>query len=110
MIQVWNNLLSNALKFTDVGGSVRIHAQKKEESVRILIEDSGTGIPTRDIPHVFERFYRTDKSRSRHSGGGGLGLSIDKSIVEAHSGQIWANNKGSKRGTIVYIQLPFHTI
>ncbi|WP_080837498.1 sensor histidine kinase [Cohnella massiliensis] len=110
MIQVWNNLLSNALKFTDVGGYVRIYAHKREERVTLAIEDSGIGIPTREIPHVFERFYRTDKSRSRQSGGSGLGLSIAKSIVEAHSGQIWAHNKGSEGGTIVYVQLPINAI
>lgn len=106
MIQVWNNLLSNALKFSRSGGNVKIDVESEGGYVIITVEDSGTGIPEKDVPHVFERFYRADKSRSRQTGGGGLGLAIAKSIVEAHSGQIWAKNKEDEKGTTFHLKFP----
>jgi two-component system sensor histidine kinase BaeS len=84
MMQVVANLLSNAIKFTPPGGTVRIEA----DGSSIVVEDSGIGIPNKDLPHVFERFYRADESRSRKTGGAGIGLALVKSIVEAHGGTV----------------------
>ena len=90
--QVLFNLLSNALRHTPVGGTVTISAELREGRVLVSARDTGTGIPPEDLPHVFERFYRADRSRTRATGGSGLGLTIAKQIVEAHGGQIWAQS------------------
>ena len=86
--QVFANLISNAIKYNKENGSVRIYSEQMQDRVKIVIEDSGSGIPTKDIPRIFERFYRVDKARSRELGGTGLGLSIVKHIVELHSGTV----------------------
>lgn len=91
--QIFMNLLSNAINYTQDGGNVRVTAvsiQKKDgtESVRFTVSDTGMGIPRKDLPRIFERFYRVDKARSRSSGGTGLGLSIVKHLVELHRGSI----------------------
>ena len=88
MGRVLNNLVSNALRYTSPGGSVFIQAERLPGMVVVTIRDTGEGIPSEDLPHVFERFYRGEKSRSRASGGAGLGLAIAKGIVEAHGGTI----------------------
>lgn len=82
------NLLSNAIKFNKDKGFIRIYAQEFGEKVTVTVEDSGIGIPAKDIPRIFERFYRVDKARSRELGGTGLGLSIVKHIVELHGGSV----------------------
>ena len=84
------NLVDNALRHTPEGGQVRVEACRAEGVVRVEVTDSGAGIAPADLPRVFERFYRGDKSRSREHGGAGLGLAISKGIVEAHGGVIWA--------------------
>ncbi|QUL56795.1 HAMP domain-containing protein [Paenibacillus tritici] len=91
--QIFMNLLSNAINYTQDGGNVRVTAmniQKPDgtESVRFTVSDTGMGIPRKDLPRIFERFYRVDKARSRSSGGTGLGLSIVKHLVELHRGSI----------------------
>ncbi|MCL6458931.1 MAG: cell wall metabolism sensor histidine kinase WalK [Gorillibacterium sp.] len=92
--QILLNLLSNGIAYTPEGGEIQIKAESStaggdgEERVRITVSDTGIGIPTRDLPRVFERFYRVDKARSRISGGTGLGLSIVKHLVELHGGSI----------------------
>jgi len=86
--QVFTNLIDNAVKFNKEKGWVRIYAQEAEGKVKIIVEDSGSGIPAKDIPRIFERFYRVDKARSRELGGTGLGLSIVKHIVELHAGSV----------------------
>ena len=73
-------------------GAVRIEVSRPGDKVLVRVCDTGEGIPPADLPHVFERFYRGEKSRSRVTGGAGLGLAIAKGIVEAHNGQIWAEN------------------
>jgi signal transduction histidine kinase len=88
MGRVLNNLVSNALRYTSPGGSVFIQAERLPGIVVVTIRDTGEGIAAEDLPHVFERFYRGEKSRSRASGGAGLGLAIAKGIVEAHGGKI----------------------
>ncbi|PRX58825.1 signal transduction histidine kinase [Cohnella sp. SGD-V74] len=103
MIQVLVNLLSNALKFTPEYGEVRIEGSEDSGHVWIRVQDTGTGIPQEDLPYVFERFYRADKSRNRKTGGSGLGLTIVKELVAAHGGEISAENR---EGAAFTIRLP----
>jgi signal transduction histidine kinase len=105
--QVLVNLLSNAIRFTPVGGTVTISFGRTDSQVSCAIVDTGPGIPAQDIPQVFERFYRGDRSRTRPEGesGAGLGLAIVRAIVEAHGGQAWAENAPG-RGTAVTFTLP----
>jgi signal transduction histidine kinase len=86
--RVLNNLVGNALRHTPAGGRVEVHAQRHGSRVEVLVADSGAGIPPEDIPYVFERFYRGEKSRSRATGGAGLGLAIARGIIQAHGGEI----------------------
>jgi len=86
--RVLNNLVSNALRYTPTGGTVSVQAKVVAETVRVTVQDSGEGIAPNDLPHVFDRFYRGEKSRNQATGGSGLGLAIAKGIVEAHGGQI----------------------
>ena len=92
MEQVLGNLLSNAIRYTPQGGWIKISCQCTRTTAAITIHDSGPGIPEEAIPHLFDRFYRADKSRARSEGGTGLGLSIAKRLVEAHQGKITASN------------------
>jgi signal transduction histidine kinase len=87
MIQVLNNLVGNALRYTTAGGAIHLSAEKSNGDLRLKVQDSGVGIAAEDLPYVFERFYRGDRSRS-DSGESGLGLAIARSIVEAHGGRI----------------------
>jgi len=110
--QVFNNLLENALKYTPAEGSVIIQATrspsvdgKQGRDAEIRIIDTGSGIPKADLPHVFERFYRADKARSRALGGTGLGLSIVKHIVQLHGGSVRAESKLGAGSTFI-IRLP----
>jgi two-component system phosphate regulon sensor histidine kinase PhoR len=86
--QVLTNLIDNAIKFNQEKGSIKIYSQDLDDKIKIFVEDSGVGIPEKDIPRIFERFYRVDKARSRELGGTGLGLSIVKHIVELHGGSV----------------------
>lgn len=86
--RVLNNLVGNALRHTPAGGSVEVRARRDGSRVEVIVADSGEGIRAEDIPHVFERFYRGEKSRSRATGGAGLGLAISRGIIEAHGGKI----------------------
>jgi two-component system sensor histidine kinase BaeS len=86
--QVVTNLVSNALKYTNQGGTVEISVKGSENTTEIRVKDNGNGIPSEDLPYIFERFYRADKSRNRLTGGTGLGLTIAKSIVLSHKGKI----------------------
>jgi two-component system OmpR family sensor kinase/two-component system sensor histidine kinase BaeS len=91
--QVLSNLLSNALRHTPEGGQIAVVAQRiGDGDVRIAVQDNGEGIPAGELPYVFERFYRTDRARSRDTGGSGLGLAIARSLVEAHGGQMWVES------------------
>ena len=86
--QVFLNLISNAIKYTPAGGAVNLALALKGNDAVVTIADTGIGIPTDHLPHIFDRFYRIDKARNREDGGIGLGLSIVKSIIDAHSGRI----------------------
>lgn len=102
--QIILNLVSNAIMYTPPGGKIRIDAADRGEEVHFVIEDTGIGIAKKDIPRIFERFYRVDKARSRNSGGTGLGLAIVKHLVESHHGKIHVESEpgvGSKF-TIVF--------
>lgn len=96
--QVFENIFANALRYTDSGGKVSVSAYRDDKNIVVKFCDSGIGIDEKDLPHIFERFYRADKSRTRATGGRGLGLAIAKAIVEAHGGKISVSstpNKGS---------------
>lgn len=103
--QVFRNIIDNAVSQLEGGGKVEINAEKEEGEVKVKIEDNGPGIPSSDLPHIFERFYRVDKSRSKSTGGAGLGLTIAKEIVEAHEGEISVESEEGK-GTTFTINLP----
>lgn len=103
--QVLNNLVSNALKFTPDGGAITLKAKKIEDYIEISVQDTGIGIPEKDLPRIFERFYRVDKARTRNQGGTGLGLSISREIVQAHGGAISIQSALNK-GTTVRFRLP----
>ena len=103
--QVFNNLLENATKYTEKGGRIVIDAAVVENSVEVRVEDSGIGIPPSDLTHIFERFYRADKARTRGQGGTGLGLSIVKHIIQTHGGTVKASSTYGK-GTAIIFRLP----
>jgi heavy metal sensor kinase len=94
--QMVRNLLDNAIKYTPGGGEVSIELQQSNGNFELRVSDSGIGIPRDDLPHIFDRFYRVDKARTRAEGGTGLGLSIVKQVVEAHGGNV---NVSSEVGT-----------
>ena len=101
--QVLVNLIHNGIKFTSTGGSVTLSAAVDSAKIRFAVADSGMGIPSRDLPRIFERFYKADRARA--SRGTGLGLSISKHLVEAHGGTIWAESVEG-RGSTFYFSLP----
>lgn len=105
MIQVLDNVISNAIKYSPDGGKIYFRITKQRHRILASIEDEGLGIPYDKVDKVFERFYRSDKARSRKLGGTGLGLAISKELVEAHDGDIWAKSREGK-GTTVFIALP----
>jgi two-component system phosphate regulon sensor histidine kinase PhoR len=93
LTQVINNLIENALKYTPEGSHIEIRASMKQLGVEIRVSDNGPGIPEADLSHIFERFYRVEKGRSREKGGTGLGLSIVKHIVQLHGGKVDVQSK-----------------
>ncbi len=94
--QVVVNLLDNAIKYTPPGGSVTVSVFSEGDEVRVNVSDTGMGVPTKDIPRIFERFYRVDKARSRDLGGTGLGLAIAKHIIQGHGGRLWVESEQGK--------------
>jgi len=98
-------LIDNAVKYTPTSGSVNVSADQTNDSAVVTVTDTGIGIPSDDLPHIFERFYRVDKARSREQGGAGLGLSIGRWIVESHRGRISIDSEAST-GTKVRVRLP----
>ena len=109
MSQALGNVLSNAIHCTEAGGTIVIRAGlESDEELAVSITDDGIGIHASDLPHVFDRFYRTDQSRSRGIGGTGLGLAITRAIVEAHGGTITVASDGLGQGVTVIIRLPLN--
>ena len=96
-------MVDNALKFTPEGGKIHISAKVSQESVSVSVSDTGIGIAKEDLPHVFERFYKVD--RSRKDVGTGLGLAIAKHLIQAQGGRIWAESVLDK-GSVFHITLP----
>jgi len=105
--QVLANLLSNALRHTPSGGAITVRVWAEPDWVGFAVEDTGSGIAPQDLPHLFDRFYRVDKARSRADGGTGLGLSIAKQLVEAHGGEITVRSVVGEGSTFT-VRLPHH--
>jgi signal transduction histidine kinase len=101
-----SNLLNNAIRYTDTGGSVTVTVAAREENVAFVIQDTGIGMPEDSLTHIFERFYRVDKSRSRAAGGSGLGLSIVKAIVDSHKGTVKVESELGK-GSRFTVAIPY---
>ncbi len=105
LLQVMLNLLDNAVKYTDFGGEVSVSVRHVNEDVVVKVKDNGIGIAADELPYIFDRFYRTDKSRSRATGGSGLGLALVREIVEAHGGTVHAEST-LEVGTDITFRLP----
>lgn len=108
MAQVLGNLVSNALRYTPADGEIVLSAETRAETLHLCIQDTGAGIDPADLPHIFERFYRADRSRQREGGESGLGLPIARSLVEMHGGSISAASRPGQ-GTTFTITLPLST-
>ena len=107
--QVLANLVDNAIRHTPSGGRVTVGAKQRKGSLRVDVTDTGQGIPTDALPHVFDRLYRADPSRERGTGGSGLGLTIARQLVEAHGGSIWAESEEASGSRFVFdLPLPEH--
>nr|WP_279326103.1 HAMP domain-containing sensor histidine kinase [Bacillus sp. FJAT-47783] len=103
--QVWMNLITNSIKFTNQGGTISIRVAQEDEQCIVEIKDTGIGISKEDLPNIFNRFYKVDKARTRKEGGSGLGLAISKKIIDLHGGSIRAESELGK-GTIFHVHLP----
>ncbi len=99
------NIIENAIKYTGDNGNVNVTLTQNVQNLKLSIEDTGIGIPNEELPYIFDRFYRVDKARARETGGSGLGLSIVKSIVRLHEGEIYAESELNK-GTKINVTLP----
>ena len=105
--QVLSNLIDNAMKYTQDGGEVRVALQESGEWLIWQVKDNGVGIPEEDQQHIFDRFYRVDKARSRETGGTGLGLSIVRQLVTMHGGEVTVESEPGK-GSCFTVRLPRH--
>ena len=103
--QVVTNLLANAIRYNQEGGRVDVRVERVNGHAIVSVTDSGIGIPAEELPHIFQRFYRVDKARTRSDGSSGLGLAICQSVVEAHGGQITARSE-PEQGTTLEVRLP----
>jgi len=104
--QVLHNLVDNALRYTPARGKIKIGAEyKKPGWVTVTVSDTGAGISRKDLPHVFDHFYKADPSRQRGHGGAGIGLAMVKRVVELHGGKVWVKSRAGK-GTTFYFTLP----
>lgn len=105
-LQVLANLLSNALRHTPEGGEVSVRVSKRHRAIVFEVADTGVGVETQDLPRLFDRFYRAEKSRSREGGGSGIGLAISRALVEAMGGRIRAESEGLGKGATFAFTLP----
>jgi len=106
-VQVLTNLTGNALQYTPEGGRITISAKRIGDEIQIAVGDTGIGIPPEHLSHIFDRFYRVDKSRSRQAGGGsGIGLTIARALVEAQGGHLWVESAGDGKGSTFTFTLP----
>ena len=103
--QVWTNLLTNSIKYSDSGSSIIIRIKKIGRMVEVIIKDTGMGIAAEELPHIFERFYKVDKMRNRSENGSGIGLSITRKTVELHGGTIAVQSEPGK-GSTFFVRLP----
>ena len=111
LYQIIFNLVENGIKYNVPGGSVTIHLTRNQDNAVMTVRDTGVGIPEQSLPHVFERFYRVDKARSRQSGGSGLGLAIVKEMVERNRGHIRVESVvGNQSGTTFTLQMPIFDV
>jgi len=99
LLRAVTNLVSNALKYTEAGGTVKVDIQATSSELIITVSDTGQGIPEADLPYIFDRFYRADPSRARSTGGSGIGLALVKEIVEAHQGSIGVESQVNQGST-----------
>ncbi len=106
IIQVLTNLVGNALQYSPNGEKVTIQVHRERSGVLFTVKDRGIGISANQLNYIFNRFYRTDKSRTRASGGSGIGLTIAKALVQAHQGKIWAESEGDGKGSIFSFLIP----
>lgn len=106
VMQVLDNIISNANKYSPDGGRISFYLKKFEDEIEVSIADEGLGVPDEDLANVFDRFFRVDKASSREMGGTGLGLAIAREVIEAHGGRIWAERNKTK-GTIIKFTLPY---
>ncbi|MCX6056455.1 MAG: ATP-binding protein [Chloroflexi bacterium] len=106
ILQVLTNLVGNALQYTSTGGSVILSATRETTELVISVSDTGIGVSPDHLPFIFNRFYRTDKSRARASGGSGIGLTIAQALVKAHHGRIWVESPGEGKGSTFHFSLP----
>ncbi|WP_071131820.1 cell wall metabolism sensor histidine kinase WalK [Enterococcus timonensis] len=106
MIQVLDNIMNNAIKYSPDGGTITCSLIDTHKHVIFSVKDQGLGIPKKDMNKIFDRFYRVDKARSRAQGGSGLGLAISREVIKAHGGDIWATSEEG-RGSSFYISLPY---
>ncbi|MNP32244.1 Signal-transduction histidine kinase senX3 [compost metagenome] len=105
LVQVWSNLLHNSIKFTPNEGTISLTLRKIGQFAEVTVKDTGIGISQSDQLHIFERFYKADKSRNRNAGGSGLGLSIVKKIVDIHLGTVSVSSR-SGEGTGFTVKIP----
>ncbi len=102
-----SNLVKNAIQFTEPGGAVKIIIEEDSGYIKIAVIDDGIGIPAKDLPRVFERFFQVETHLTRRYGGMGLGLAVAKAMVELHDGRIWAESEVGKGSTFTFL-LPIH--
>ena len=105
LFQILINLLDNAITYTPEGGYIKVEALEKEEEITFVVKDNGSGIPEEDLPHIWERFYKVDKARSRANKGKGLGLAITRELVHLHRGNVSVKSTPGK-GSAFYVHLP----